>query len=59
MLFPQPVSPTTPSVLPANMSKLTPSTARVVPSSARKCVLRLRTDSNVVSSCGGRVSSAT
>jgi hypothetical protein len=36
MLLPQPVSPTTPSVLPAAMVKLTPSTARVVPSSATK-----------------------
>ncbi len=37
-LFPHPLSPTTPSVAPALMSKLTPSTARTVPSSCAKYV---------------------
>ena len=40
-LLPQPDSPTMPSVSPAAIEKLTPSTARVTPSSAKKYVRRL------------------
>ena len=40
MLLPQPDSPTTPSVLPSSIAKLTPSTALTVPSWVKKCVRR-------------------
>src|SRR6185295_9184071 len=43
-LFPQPLSPTIPRVRPAWRSKLAPSTALTVPSSAKKYVLRSRTE---------------
>ena len=42
-LFPQPLSPTMPRVRPAWSSKLAPSTALTVPSSAKKYVRRSRT----------------
>src|SRR5438309_1514510 len=45
-LFPQPLSPTMPSVAPGERSKLTPSTALTNPSSWGKYVFRLRTDSS-------------
>src|SRR5262245_42485407 len=51
-LLPHPLSPTIPSVAPCAMSKLTPSTAFTVPSSCAKYVLRLRTDSRVLSAIG-------
>ena len=43
--FPQPDSPTIPSVLPFSSEKLTPSTARTVPSRVKKCVRRSSTSS--------------
>src|SRR4051794_10724624 len=43
-LLPHPLSPTIPSVAPGATSKLTPSTARTVPSSCAKYVFRFRTD---------------
>src|SRR5215831_12396148 len=43
-LFPQPLSPTMPSVLPGITSKVVPSTALVVPSSWKKLVRRSRTE---------------
>src|SRR6266446_7379959 len=46
MLFPHPLSPTTPSVTPGYNSKLTPSTALTNPSSCRKYVFKFRTDNN-------------
>src|SRR6266576_150967 len=42
-LLPQPLSPTMPSVRPGRTSKLAPSTALVMPSSAKKNVCRSRT----------------
>ena len=45
-LFPEPDSPTSPTLCPAEMSKLTPSTARTVPPDVRKCVWRSRTSSS-------------
>ncbi len=47
MVLPEPDSPTTPSVLPRSRVRLTPSTARTVPSGVMKCVLRSRTSSRV------------
>src|SRR5262245_24054203 len=44
-LFPQPDSPTRPTVLPRSTVKLTPSTARNSPRPVWKCVLRLRASS--------------
>src|SRR4051812_11585474 len=46
-LFPQPDSPTMPSVRPASREKLTPSTARSVPPSTAKSVLSSFTSSNL------------
>src|SRR5258705_4293445 len=43
-LFPQPLSPTMPSVFPGATSNEAPSTALVVPSSWKKLVLRFRTE---------------
>src|SRR6266496_2259349 len=43
-LFPQPLSPTMPSVFPGKTSNEAPSTALVVPSSWKKLVLRFRTE---------------
>src|SRR5690606_17084589 len=43
--LPQPAAPTTHSVLPAWIPKLTPSTARTTPSSGKKCVRRSSTSS--------------
>ena len=40
IVFPQPLSPTMPSVLPFLRSRLTPSTAFTVPSGVEKCVCR-------------------
>ena len=40
-LFPHPLSPTIPTVLPRGISIVTPSTARTVPSSRKKCVFKL------------------
>src|SRR5579863_4492715 len=45
-LFPQPLSPTMPTTSPGKTSKLTPSTARTMPSSMRKDTCRLRTRSS-------------
>src|SRR5215472_10259315 len=45
-LLPQPDSPTIPTTWPGRTSKLTPSTARTVPSSSSKTTLRSRTESN-------------
>src|ERR1700733_1006817 len=42
-LFPQPLSPTIPTTWPGNTSKLTPSTARTMPSSSGNDTRRLRT----------------
>src|SRR5579883_2827837 len=42
-LFPQPLSPTIPSVWLGFTSKLAPSTALIIPSSEKKYVLRSRT----------------
>src|ERR1700761_348563 len=42
-LLPQPLSPTMPTTWPGNTSKLTPSTARTVPSSMRNDTRRSRT----------------
>src|SRR6266851_4746031 len=44
-LLPQPDSPTIPTTWPGRTSKLTPSTARTVPSSSSKTTLRSRTES--------------
>ena len=59
MLLPQPLSPTSPSVSPADMQKLTPSTAlsvpRVrenIPRCTGKCMQRLETSR---SCCGDRL----
>ena len=41
--FPQPDSPTIPSVRPTSTSKVMPSTARTTPSRVKKCVWRSRT----------------
>src|SRR5258705_5745471 len=43
-LFPEPLSPTMPSVFPGATSNEAPSTALVVPSSWKKLVLRFRTE---------------
>src|SRR6266705_3310182 len=43
-LFPQPLSPTMPSVFPGETSNEAPSTALVVPSSWKKLVLRFLTE---------------
>src|SRR6516225_10999099 len=45
-LLPQPDSPTIPTTWPGRTSKLTPSTARTVPSSSSKTTLRSRTESS-------------
>src|SRR6266566_3433739 len=45
-LFPQPLSPTMPSVFPGRTSNEAPSTALVVPSSWKKLVLRFLTESS-------------
>ena len=45
-LFPQPLSPTMPSVLPGGTSNDAPSTALVVPSSWKKLVRRFLTESS-------------
>src|SRR6266568_2482117 len=51
-LFPQPLSPTMPSVFPGETSNEAPSTALVVPSSWKKLVLRFLTErSGLVSFC--------
>src|SRR5262245_42042981 len=52
-LLPQPDSPTTPSVSPRAMPKLTPSTARTTPSSVWKCVRRSRISSRGSAISGG------
>src|SRR5205807_2581216 len=59
VVLPQPDSPTSPSVLPLGMVKLTPSTARTWPTTRLKkpCVIgksffRSRTSSRFVSTCG-------
>src|SRR5665811_2491765 len=49
-LLPQPDSPTTPSVAPLRMLKLTPSTAFTRPSAVAKWVRRSRTSSSVPAS---------
>src|SRR5205085_7954462 len=48
-LFPEPDSPTIPSVFPFSTEKLTPSTALTMPSSVRKYVLRSWTSSSAIS----------
>jgi hypothetical protein len=47
-LFPQPDSPTMPSVFPFSTEKLTPSTALTTPSSVRKLVRRSRTSRSAI-----------
>src|SRR5437867_4506862 len=46
IVFPEPLSPTTPSVSPWCIRKLTPSTALTTPSRVKKWVFRLITSSN-------------
>src|SRR3972149_8265648 len=50
-LLPHPDSPTTPSVSPLSMWRLTPSTARITPSSVKKCVFRFVTVSSRSGMC--------
>ncbi len=50
--FPEPDSPTMPSVLPRSRSKESPSTARTTPSSVRKLTCRSRTERNAPSPAG-------
>jgi hypothetical protein len=52
-LLPHPDSPTMPSVRPASIEKLTPSTARTIPSSVAKCVERFRTSRSARITCVG------
>jgi hypothetical protein len=51
-LFPQPLSPTMPSVFPGATSNEAPSTALVVPSSWKKLVLRFLTERSGLASVG-------
>ena len=51
-LFPEPDSPTTPSVFPRSTEKLTPETACTIPSSVRKLVRRSLTSRSAISSAG-------
>ena len=53
IVLPDPLSPTTPSVSPWRMRKLTPSTALTTPSRVKKWVLRSTTSSRGVSSRSG------
>jgi hypothetical protein len=48
--LPQPDSPTMPSVFPGSTVKLTPSTARTIPSRVKKCVWRLSTSRSATTS---------
>src|SRR3546814_898320 len=52
MLFPQPDSPTTPSVSPDHSCRETSSTARTTPVLVRNCVLRFRTSSTGTGASG-------
>ena len=46
--FPQPDSPTIPSVFPFSSEKLMPSTACTTPSRVKKCVRRSSTSSSAI-----------
>ena len=51
MLLPEPDSPTSPSVSPSRMRKLTPSTARVTPHLVKRCVCRSCTSRTTLPPC--------
>src|SRR3954447_24848862 len=54
-VFPDPLSPTTPSASPGPIVKPTPSAARTSPSGVAKRVVRARTSRTAARVCGGGV----